>query len=303
MKFLVVLPENKYYLWQMLVQINNFKRFGYNMDTIYIIGKRGLVKGNVLDKIIKNKTGCSFYVYNDDRSVLSYSSSLRTHLLAKFFKDYPDKDETFFYLDPDVIFKKKIRFNDLINNNIWYLSDTRSYIGVEYIKSKSKELFSEMCDIVGIDTKIVENNDSNAGGAQYLLKNTTPEFWEKVEKDSVSLYLHMRDTSKKYSPNSPIQAWTSDMWALLWNAWLFGHETKIIKRFDFSWATDKINKWDKFNIYHNAGAVNGDKHLFVKTKYQKSPFNQNLECSDEYCSSKYVEEIMDTEKNFKNILF
>ena len=93
------------------------------------------------------------------------------------------------------------------------------------------------------------------------------------------------------------------MWSLLWNAWLAGHETKIIKRFDFSWATDPITRWEQTSIYHNAGAVGDNDALFIKSRFQKSPFKQEIKCSDEYCSAKYVEEIKETEKTFENIIF
>lgn len=305
MKFLIVLPEHNYYLWQMLVQMNNLKKHGYDGDTIYLIGRNGLNKSKILDNIIKkSKTRCTFYTYRDKRKNFEYSPSLTAHLISVFLRDYPEhQKENIFYLDPDVIFRKKIRFNDLEKNDIWYMSDTRSYLDSNYIKSKGEKLFIEMCDIVGIDPQIVKDNDNNAGGAQVLMKNTTPEFWRKVEEDSVKLYKHMIKTSSKYCPEAPIQAWTAEMWSLLWNAWLFGHQTKIIKRFNFSWATDSIEKWEKNNIHHNAGAINGNKHLFIKTNYQKSPFNQKIKCSDKYCSSKYVEEIKETEKNFNDIIF
>ena len=305
MKFLIVLPEHNYYLWQMLVQMNNLKKFGYDNDTIYIVGRTRHARSQNLENIIKkSRTKCRFYTFRDDRKDFSYSPALTAHLLSKFFEKYPDfQTEKMFYMDPDVIFKKKIRFNDLEKNDIWHMSDTRSYINSAYIKSKGEKLFREMCEIVGIDPKVVEANDDNAGGAQIFMKNTTPEFWKKVENDSIDLHKHMATTAKIYSPNAPIQAWTAEMWSLLWNAWLAGHKTKIVKRFDFCWATDRIDRWEKTNIYHNAGAVNGNDHLFIKTKYQKSPFNQELECSDEYCSTKYVEEIKETEKTFENILF
>mgnify|MGYP006280617517 CR=1 FL=1 len=305
MKFLIVLPEHNYYLWQMLVQINNLKKFGFDKDTIYVIGRMNINRNKNLDNIIK-RTGskCRFYTYRDDREDLSYSPSLTAHLLSKLFIDYPElENEALFYIDPDVIFNKKIRFSDLEKNDTWYLSNTRSYIGVKYIKSKGDGLLEEMCNVIGIDPKIVEENDENAGGAQLLMKNINSSFWEKVEKDSVDLYKLMKNTEDKYTPEAPIQAWTAEMWSLLWNAWVHEHKTKIIKRFNFCWATDPISKWDKCGIYHNAGVVKDDNILFMKTKYQTSPFNEKLKCSPKYCSSKYVEEIKETKKNFKNILF
>jgi hypothetical protein len=304
MKILIALPEHDYFLWQMLVQINNLKKFGYDKNTMYVIGRQNIKRNENLDNIIKyTKTNCSFYTYNDDRNDYTYPSSLRPHILHKLFLDHPEfENESFFYIDPDVIFTKKIRFNDIEKNNIWYLSDTRSYIGSSYIKSKSDELFNKMCNIVGIDPQIVEKNDDSAGGAQYFMKNLTASFWEKVENDSTNLYKLMINTQDKYTPEAPIQAWTADMWAVLWNAWLMGYETKIVKRLNFSWATDPISKWDKCSIYHNAGAV-GDNNFFKKTDYQKSPFNEKLKCSSKYCSFNYIKEIKETKKNYKNILF
>jgi hypothetical protein len=225
-------------------------------------------------------------------------------LVKTFLEEYPEnKNETYFYTDPDVIFTKKFKMNDLEKNNTWYVSDTKSYLNSKYIESKGVELLSEMCNIVGIDKNIVIDNDENAGGAQIIFKNTDYHFWDKVEKDSEKLFEHMINTSNKYNPEHPIQAWTAEMWSTLWNAWLFKHETKIIKKLNFSWATDLINKWGDNNIYHNAGAVLDDNTYFVKTKYQSSPFKKEIKCSEKYCSFNYLKEIKDTEKKFENILF
>lgn len=306
MKFLIVLPDVNYYLWQMIVQMNNMIKFGYDSDVIFIIGRHQKWISNNLKNILeKNKTKCSFFIYGDNRINTRYSSSLRPHVLSKFFKDFPEMEkEQLFYIDPDVIFIKKINFNNLLKNDCWYLSDTRSYINSNYIKNKSEKLFEEMCKIVEIDPQIVINNDLNAGGAQYLMKNLNFDFWKKVERDSTNLYLHMLNTSKEYSPDNPIQAWTADMWAVLWNAWKFKHETKIVKSLNFCWATDPIEYWNSNNIFHNAGVVsNNNNKFFSKIDYQISPFNKNIVVSDKYCSYNYLLEIKETEKKLKNILF
>jgi hypothetical protein len=307
MKFLIALPDHTYYLWQMLVQINNFRKLGYEQDIIYVIGITQPQQSYALNRMINNGNfKCKIYVYRDDRVDYSYSPSTTANILKKLFIDYPEYEkESFFYIDPDVIFTKKIKFSDLLNNDIWYLSDTRSYINSKYIKSKGSELFVKMCDVVGIDPKIVEENDENAGGAQCLMKNLTYKYWEKVEKDCIELYRLMKNTEKTYCPEAPIQSWTAEMWSVLWNGWLFGNKTKIIKRFDFSWATDPIEKWEKTNIFHNAGAINEQNGQFLKTKYQTSPFyDKKIQMmKNSYCSQKYVEEIIETKNNFKNILF
>jgi hypothetical protein len=304
MKILVVLPDHSYFLWQMLVQINNFRKFDMENDAIFLIGKRSIELSKTLMKILNGNIKSEFHVINDTRENPQYSSSMRPHILAKFFDEHPEMEhQTFLYIDPDVLFTKKFKTGNLEKTNTWYLSDTRSYIDSRYIKSKSETLFYEMCNIVNIDPKIVEDNDENAGGAQYVMKNVSTDFWKKVEWDSENLFIHMINTSHKYSPEHPIQAWTADMWAVLWNAWLFKHETKIMKNLNFSWATDPIERWNETTIFHNAGAVINNGIHFLKTKYQVSPFNKEIKCSDEYCGYNYLKEIKETEKTFSKILF
>jgi hypothetical protein len=202
-------------------------------------------------------------------------------LLSKFFYEKKEfcESETFFYIDPDVIFTKKINFNDLLKDDIWHVSDTRSYIDGAYIKSKGVNLFNEMCDIVNISSEIIENNDENAGGAQYIIKNCNYEFWKKVENDSENLYQHMIKTKDIYSPLKPIQAWTSDMWAVLWNALYFNHKVKIHKKLNFSWANEDIKNWKINALFHNAGVTN-ENNIFNKIDYQISPFNKDLSFID-----------------------
>lgn len=304
MKFIITLPDCDYYLWQMLVQINNFKKHNLENDVIYLIGKHKFNKSDNLNKILKSGLIKSqIIVFDDKRNKPKYSPSLRPFLMKMFIKEFGVIKDKCFYSDPDVIFTKKTDFSELVDDDVWYMSNTASYLGSNYIKSKGDELFKLMCSVVGIDENLVIENDINAGGAQIILKNTNYDFWDKVENDSEKLYELMINTSHIYCPQHPIQAWTSEMWTTLWNAWLFGHKTKIIKKMDFSWATDPIDKWNYVNIFHNAGAIVDNDDYFLKTKYQKSPFNQEIICGNKYCSAKYVEEIKDTEKNFSKILF
>lgn len=304
MKILVALPDKSYFLWQMLVQINNFKKFGLDGDLVYVIGKHTIQISDNLKRIMDGNVNCEFHVVNDTRIAPKYSSSLRPHILNKFFeKNQYLYNEPIFYIDPDVIFTQKIDFNDYLKDDIWYLSDTRSYINSKYIKSKGEGLFYEMCESVDIDPMVVENNDTCAGGAQYIMKNIDHTFWKDVETDSEKLFKLMVGSSVHYSPKNPIQAWTADMWAVLWNAWKRNITTNIVDDLNFSWATDPIKKWKMNKIYHNAGAISNDDTFFVKMKYQTSPFNKKIKCSNKYCSFNYLKEIKDTEKNFKDIIF
>ena len=71
-------------------------------------------------------------------------------------------------------------------------------------------------------------------------------------------------------PISPgeIQFWTAEMWSLLWNLWLYGHKTKVIKDLDFSWATDSIDVYEQKPILHMAGVTEDLKSSkFYKGEY------------------------------------
>ena len=303
MKILIATFDHNYYLWQCLVQINNFMKYGYDEDTVYIVSTSN--PSPVLKSIMNcPKIKSKFYLYKDERNQHHYPSSLRPHILEKFYKEHPEfEKETVFYTDPDVVFTKKLDFSEMEKDNIWYLSDTRSYLDSKYIKSKSEQLFKEMCDIVKVSPEEVTANDDNAGGAQYLLKGINSEFWAKNCEDMENLYNHMKSTESVYHPEHPIQSWTADMWSVFWNGLYFGHEVKISKDLDFCWATDNIKRWNETYIFHNAGVVGKSDTHFSKTLYQNSPFKQDIKTSEDNCTFKYLQEIKETEENFKDIIW
>ena len=93
------------------------------------------------------------------------------------------------------------------------------------------------------------------------------------------------------------------MWAVLWNLWLNGNETKVISELDFAWGPEPISKLDKCSIYHNAGIVSEnqkDYPLFFKGKYAGGidPTNDphlqvvlDNEESKKYCVWHYANEL------------
>lgn len=300
MKILVVTFDHNYYLWQTLVQINNFIKYGYDKDTIYIISSYN--PSPVLTSMINSdKIKSKFYIYKDERIDSKYAVSLRHYLLEKFYTDHPEyENESVFLVDPDMIFTKKLDFSEMEKDDYWHLSDTRSYIDSNYIKNISEELFNEMCKIVKVSPEEVIKNDSNAGGAQYLLKGLNADFWKKSYIDSEKLYIHMEKSNKKYK--KPIQAWTSDMWSILWNGIYFKHKIKINPKLNFCWAPFLKQEWEKTYIFHNAGIFNDNKTDFCKMHYQNSPFNQKLIVDKNNCTYNYVQEIKETEKNFSELI-
>lgn len=308
LRYICVQPRLVYYAWQVEIVINNFLKHGINPNKLEI-----LVATNPNDatstpenidmwrKLADTYNYVRFFFYDDTRENKSYIPSVYFNILKQHIKAFPElENEALYLFDSDTIFTRLIDFSSMLNDNKWYLSDTVSYIGYEYIKSKIQpdyDVYNGMCNIVGIDPLIPKLLNSNSGGAQHLVKNTTYEYWDKVEKDSIKIYAYFCEIESKYIKNHegdfPIQKWTAGMWSLLWNAWLFGNETVVDKRLDFCWATDPIQYWDQRDIFHNAG-VTCSCGLFFKGAYANAlPYNTNLRVRDTSCSYNYYNELLE----------
>ena len=310
MRYLCVQPRLVYYAWQVEVMINNFIKNGINPNNIDI-----LVAWNpnddtstpqnieIWNKLASHYNTVRFFFYQDTRKDMSYIPSVYFNILKQHINAFPElSTQPLFLHDCDIIFTQPVDFSPMLNDNIWYLSDTVGYIGTQYILTKGHDVYEDMCKIIGIDQLIPKLLNSNSGGAQHIVKNLTYEYLDKVEKDSINLYKHFCNTEHSYIEQKregyPIQKWTAGMWSLLWNAWLFGNETKVDKRLDFCWATDPISKWDETLIFHNAGVTSNENNQFYKALYTNIyPYNIKLEdFNPSFASYNYVKEIIETSK-------
>lgn len=308
-KYMCVQPRLSYYTWQVEVMLNNFLKNKIPPYDIYV-----LVAWNPNDdtnninnvipwfKLKEKYKDVNILFYKDTRNKPSYISSIRPNILKQHFLLHPElKNETIFYHDCDILFTKPVDFSNLINDNIWYLSNTNSYINYEYIISKGKNIYDKMCDIIGINPLIPKLMNPNSGGAQYIMKNVDHKFWEKVENDSEELFKQITEINKINKIKDPnyheLQIWCADMWAVLWNAWLRGNETKVVPELDFCWATDNIKRWNEVSIFHNAGVTPERKDLFFKGDFiNHLPYNVENIFSSEYCSYNYFQEILKTKQ-------
>lgn len=293
-RYVCAQPANDYYLWQVETVINNFIKNGVNPNYIDILLA---IDNNVIPpkwaKMRDHYNYVRFFFYNDTREDKKYIPAIYFTLMKHHLVHNPELEkEVLFLHDSDIVFTRPVNFNGMIPGDSWYLSDTNSYINYSYIQQKGDHIYREMCNIVGINKLIPKLMNSNSGGAQYIVKNTTFEFWDKVEKDSIKLYQYFCDVEplhvKKFDNDYPIQKWTAGMWSLLWNAWLFGHETKVDKRLDFGWSTNHISDVEKYCILHNSGVTSNSKGLFYKGQYaNKLPYNVSLDLNKEKASYFY----------------
>jgi hypothetical protein len=308
LRYVCAQPRLLYYAWQVEVMINNFIKHGVNPNNIDILvawnpnDLTTSVQANVdaWDKLAKHYSSVRFFFYQDTRQQpIYYISSVRPNILKQHFKAHPElESEAIFYHDCDIVFTKPPNWNKFLHNDIWYLSNTNSYINYDYIISKGQDVYDKMCEVVGMNPVIPKLMNPDSGGAQYIMKGINAEYWEKVEKDSEQLFYHITNLNNQKKAADPkhheLQIWCADMWAVLWNGWLLGHETKVVPEMDFSWAVDPIKRWEETTIFHNAGVTSTDKYFYKGVCQDTLPYNIEDTFDEQFCSKLYFNEIKET---------
>jgi hypothetical protein len=236
--FMSAQPDHPYFHWQVEVLIHNFIKVGINPNWIELLfAHDGQPSEAALALAAKYPTVRFFFYKKTVTDNFGYIPILRPDIIEQHFRRFPElRGEVIFYHDSDIIFRELPNFDAMHSDNYWYLSDTVSYIGAHYIKSKSEELFLDLCSLVKILPDTVERNQEGSGGAQYLMKGATADYWRTVKEDTLTLYKYMADreveerktlTPEQASSYNPIQKWCADMWAVLWGAWKMGSQTIV----------------------------------------------------------------------------
>lgn len=287
-------PSTLYYAWQTEVMLNSCLDTGISLSNVHVVcWKVGDAIPEEWQKL-QNGYKANFFFYEDTRIEKSYPSSIRPNVLKQHFKAFPDlKESAIFYFDCDIVFTNSIDWAKFMSDDRWYGSDTRSYIGYEYILSKGRDILDEMLKIVGIPEQGVKDNEINTIGAQYLMKGVDWIYWEMVEMHCEFLFSKITAMNIEKQKSDPsyheLQIWCADMWAVLWTAWQDKHETVVHDDFQFAWATGSEYDWNATSIYHNAGVVGGD-GLFNKVDYIGTlPYKTDLKITEGTASKKYYE--------------
>lgn len=309
MIYLNVIPDELYFLWQIEILLYNFHSIGINQKDIHVIIGYDEHKG-VNERISQFIHECNyalFFTYSDDRTNKVYSASLVQYLIAKHLEAHPYlESEALFIHDSDIIFKHKLELTTLLQDTNWYASYSGDYIGCDYIITHGGDLlFNKMCTIVGISPEIVIANNKNAGGAQYLVKETTASFWLKVANDGELLYkLLLKENLpngiidySKYSPK--VNPWYASMWAMWWNSILINRPLQVTDVLDFCWADEDIRRWHTTSILHYSMKYKNDLPCFRKTNYIfSSPYNFDLSgISKDTCSYPLVQTMKKYKEN------
>ena len=326
-------PDDQYFIWQNHLYIESCLNQGFTQDQIHILlyKPKNRQFNNNWNKLKEIYPDINIFLYEDkgvQQFLGVYIPILRPHILWQHFEVYPElKDKTIIYTDSDILWLDTLNINHLLLDNINYVSDTSSYLNYSYFENKYKQVIpekleeaksvdflKEVCNIVGIDKKIVIDNNNNTGGVQYILKNIDADFWKKVETDVLKIRLYLQQVNKIYfkNENDGIQSWCADLWAVQFNLWYRNLETKVVKELDFAWATEPIEKLNSCTIYHNAGVTGkymNDIPYFYKGAYhtgQNPLLDEHLETvinneqSKKYCTWYYTNKLLEL-KNKYNI--
>jgi|GEM_PF-45296 len=284
MIFLSAVPDSPYFIWQIEVQLCNFHSFQIPPNDIHILigyNPSTGINSRFADFVEAAREKASFFFYPDTRIGKRYVPAIRPHVIKKHFQAFPRLEgEIVFYHDSDIVFTHTLPdFEQLSKDDIFYFSDTRNYLSSPAIKYFGPLVFAEMCTLLQISEQLVEGNDENAGGAQYLLKNVDWTFWDTVESNAERLFAHLEDNAAKYAQSfskdngvsidayRKINSWYADMWALLWLCF----KTRTVRctsELDFCWPSDPASAWTRCKIFHNAGIDRSQSdRFFYKANY------------------------------------
>jgi hypothetical protein len=313
-KYICVQPDDTYYTWQVHLWLESLRKRGESHKAIVLVFTPNFRELNTKwEQIVNLYPEAEFKFYKDEHDASQmlgiYIPVLRPYTLWRYWKDNPNMaNETVLYCDSDVIFTEKFNIDDLLEDEISYVSDTNSYINATYFDSKvrdvlpekleeykTRDVLAEVTSLIGINREIAEEHNLHSGGAQYLLKNVDASFWSKVMNDCIIIRVYLQKINKEFfeSENKGFQSWCADMWAVLWNLWLREKEVKIADEMGFSWAPDPIEKLETHPILHNAGIVSTEMDgykCFYKGKYHTG---------SDPSKDVFLEEILKDEKSMK----
>lgn len=272
--YLVAQPTDKYFVWQVGLWLQSLQDIGEDDKAhVVLFNPKGREVTKQWEELAKIYPKATFATYEDNGTVApllrTYIPILRPYALAKHFAAHPELSEkAILYCDCDVLFTRRLDIDKYLEDETCYLSDTISYIGSDYLIGKKRDVLPQMKDkfenkdvvadlarITQIDKQVILDNNFNSGGAQYLLKGVDSAFWEKVMRDAIYIKIHLDNVNKTYFENGDkgYQSWCADMWAVLYNLWHRGKQTRVVAEMDFSWASDRIERLEQTAMLHNAG--------------------------------------------------
>lgn len=303
-KAVIPLPDDPFYLWQMLVQATAFEKQG--VDPTYLVYYDKRESGYL--QAIRHHTDYTIRSYQDPRGTAFgeriYGPAMKPMLMGMAAVEASDvlPKERYLYLDPDVVLTRPL--DELPSG--WHCSDTDSYTGPGYLKSKGGNLWEWLCDLCNVGPSHAELY--RGVGAQYVCwGDEAPAMWFQIAQRSVEAWKHMAKNARSFWPEGdehPVQAWCAEMYITQLTAIQHLEQPYADPNMGFIWAGGHVDEWDdpKMMFFHDAGVPDPNGRDFCKGKHQRSPFGRRIEVSRESASLPYVEMIKDTEARWPQLI-
>lgn len=270
MRYVSVITDYAYLLWQTELQIFNLETLGILQDFhLVLLHEPGQALSPHAQRVMAS---CQSSAFPNTQIRRHYIPSNKPFGIARLLEKYPRLGRRILILDPDVVFRKPLDFTRLETEPCWYVSDSHvvTYIGWDYILGCLGPLNARlMADIVGISPILLAHKQRDSGGAQYYCKNLTAELCDRVARDSIRIYDFITQF-KKPDGSHRIQVWTAEMWAWLWHG-LLEADVRVHPELDFAWATHPAEDWQRCKMLHMAGVTGSEPGCFFKGKYAKKP--------------------------------
>lgn len=297
MKFVSAQQDNKYCIWQVYVQLANFRRLGIEQDAIVLFGYEGAPSPFI--EQLRRQTSATVIAYPDMRENKVYTPSIYFHLVSRFVHDYKPTESLFLH-DGDIVFRELPLFHKMLNDDTCYFSDTSNYLSPALYDPSDFEM---MANAIGSDVDRVIITQT-VGGAQHLFKRNDATWWKMVEYRSQKLNTLMTSDAfrnKRREKKMP-DPWMAGMWALQWSCWDWGYATDVHPELNFTWPTYTADTWNVTKILHNAGVMPGHAdRMFHKGSYvERSPFGDDLShVSRDFASFHYAKEVIAAGRMFQ----
>ena len=278
--------------WQLEVAITNLTSLGVSPKDIFVIFIDAPDGDISTPSFIKDKYKVNVYQYAPDYDGFNkyrYIPYVKPWGLYRFFSENPKEiPYTYMYQDSDVVYRELIDESNLnVDSLHWTGSETGSYTGLAYIKSKGDNILKQMADYIGISPSIIEGLGDHVPGAQLVINTPDPQWFKASAELSQKLYYYLGTLEPEYKElykqqgrpeEYVIQRWTAQMWTDVWIPASHGVQMRVSPEMDFCFATDTMETMNQRKIYHDAGVTDTDHDMFFKGKYDHglSPFGQDF---------------------------
>lgn len=297
---LVTVPDHPFYLWQALAHHVWMREHEFPTRYLFYCGRGG--PSRQLSAFMAG-AGARVTVWNDWRTNPQYNPSMKPGLVGRFLEANPDvAGAPLVVMDPDAIplpgFISRAPHMQPTPTR-WFGTDTDSYTGPAYLKSKGEDLWVELCKLVGVDP-------DHAGqflgrGSQWLFRAGDGGLWLEIQRLSEQAYPVLT------GHRSDVQVWCAEMYVTQLVLARENIAATARAPMRMAWATGAREDWQKAGFFHNAGVTEAGTGHFHKGQWQaRPPFfledDAEYGATEESATFRYVELLKSTQEQFPQLV-